>query len=217
MTAGGGVQGAAPQLSDRFEFEQFVETGSADVDYGADSGRLIDAGFAMRFRGNLGVGVSVTSVTGDRHARVRGRIPHPFDFGRFRDVEGDAPGLDRSELGVHIHVDYARHLTRRLRLTVGGGPSFFTAKQRLVDEVLFTHAFPYDTATFTGVNSSRVRGSGAGFNAGVDATWMMAKRIGVGGLVRFTRGSVELETSDGRAVKTDSGGLQTSAGLRVFF
>ncbi len=211
------MQAAAPPLNDRFEFEEFVEIGSAEIDYAADAGPLLDVGFAMRLQRNFGAGVSVTSVTGDRRARVSGRIPHPFDFGKPREVEGEAPRLDRRELGVHLHLDYSRQLTRRLRLTVGGGPSFFSATQRLVDQVLFTHTFPYDTATFAGVNSRRVRGSGLGFNAGGDLTWMMGKRVGLGGLVRYARGTVDLEAVDARSVDADSGGLQTSAGVRVFF
>ena len=49
---------------------------------------------------------------------------------------------------------------------------------------------------------------------GVDVAYMINKRFGVGGLARYTRGSVELA---GASDKLTVGGFQVGAGLRARF
>lgn len=217
VTGSVGLQAAAPRLEDRFEFERFVETGSADVDYAADGGVVADVGFAFRIRGRFGAGVSASYFRRDGSARVEARIPHPFEFGRLRDISGDTSKLSRAETGIHAQLRYTRPLTRKLQLALAGGPSFFNVNQELVDEVNFTHEFPYDTATFVGTHNRRAKGSGVGFNASADVTWMLSRRVGLGALVRYTRGTADLDAAAGRTVSVDVGGVQAGGGLRLYF
>jgi hypothetical protein len=53
-----------------------------------------------------------------------------------------------------------------------------------------------------------------GINLGVDVTYLVTKRFGVGGLARYTWGSADL---DGAADKLTVGGFQIGGGLRVRF
>jgi hypothetical protein len=85
-----------------------------------------------------------------------------------------------------------------------------------VTDVSISSTYPYDAATFVGVDSRRISGTATGFNAGADVRWMFTRNIGVGGLVRFTRAKVDLEI-DGRTVQVDAGGAQAGAGLRLAF
>ena len=89
-------------------------------------------------------------------------------------------------------------------------------KQSIATEVNYTEQFPYDAATFVGVDSRRISGTATGFNVGADVRWMFTRNIGVGGLVRFTRAKVDLEI-DSRTVQVDAGGAQVGAGLRLAF
>jgi hypothetical protein len=59
--------------------------------------------------------------------------------------------------------------------------------QTLVIDVNYTQAYPYDIATFEGVDSRRVTGSAAGFNVGADLSWLFTRNVGAGVLVRLTR------------------------------
>ncbi|HEU4892892.1 MAG TPA: hypothetical protein VFT47_15160, partial [Vicinamibacterales bacterium] len=101
-------------------------------------------------------------------------------------------------------------------VTLAGGPSVLDIQQSIVTDVNYTEEFPYDTATYVGVDSQRASGTATGFNAGADVRWMFTRTIGVGGLVRYARASVDL-TRNGRTVKVDAGGAQVGGGIRLAF
>jgi hypothetical protein len=56
-----------------------------------------------------------------------------------------------------------------------------------------------------------------GFNAGADLRWMFSRNVGLGGMVRFIRGSVDLETENNRRILVRAGGLQAGGGIRIGF
>jgi len=56
-----------------------------------------------------------------------------------------------------------------------------------------------------------------GYNASVDVTWMFARSVGVGGLVRYTRADVDLEPAAGRTLSMKAGGVQAGGGIRFVF
>jgi hypothetical protein len=61
-----------------------------------------------------------------------------------------------------------------------------------------------------------VKDTGVGFNIGVDGTYLFTDRIGGGIVLRYTGGSVDLD-SDAGTVSLDVGGFQIGFGLRVRF
>jgi hypothetical protein len=98
-----------------------------------------------------------------------------------------------------------------------GGPSFVQLDQTLVIDVNYTEEYPYDTATFSGVDSAGKSGSASGFNAGADVRFMFNRFVGVGALVRLTRATVRLDAADDRTVSVDAGGAQAGVGVRLLF
>jgi len=69
-----------------------------------------------------------------------------------------------------------------------------------------------------------VKASAWGYNVGVDAGFYPSAHVGFGGLMRYSRGTVDLENPlqtliDDRTATDplDAGGLRVSAGLRVRF
>jgi hypothetical protein len=54
-------------------------------------------------------------------------------------------------------------------------------------------------------------------NAGADLRWMFGRTIGLGALVRFARGSVDLKSMDDRDTSVRAAGIHAGAGLRVAF
>ena len=51
------------------------------------------------------------------------------------------------------------------------------------------------TASFTGVDTARQKGTKTGFNVGADVRWMFTSRIGAGALVRLARATIDLEAA----------------------
>jgi hypothetical protein len=213
----GAYQTATNDFSDRYEFERDLETGSTDTTYPLKGGFTFDAGGGVRLWKNLGAGVSVSYFTRDEVAHTDSSFPHPFQFNQPRQVTGDATGINRTERAAHVQVMYLLDPEGPLRIVLSGGPSFFNVEQDLVTEVQISESFPYDTATFSSAQTTRVKGSKTAFNVGADVMWMFGRYLGVGGVVRFSRASVDLDAPGGRTISVDAGGPYAGGGIRLVF
>lgn len=213
----GAFQATTNDFSDRFEFERNVETGSTDVDYPVQGGFVFDAGVGVRLWRNIAAGVAVSYFARDDVGGTTSSFPHPFFFEQPREVTGDATGVRRSETAVHVQAMYLVNPGGRLRFVLSGGPSFFTVEQDLVTEVTVTETFPFDTATFASAQKTREKGSAPAFNVGADVMWMLGRRFGVGGVIRFSRASIDLDAPGGRTITVDAGGVYAGGGVRLLF
>ena len=83
--------------------------------------------------------------------------------------------------------------------------------------MVYDEEYPFDVATFRSATTRRSKATVTGFNAGADLRWMLSRNIGVGGMLRYIRGSVDLETEDDRQISVRAGGLQVGGGLRIGF
>ena len=206
-------------FTDRFEFEKFVETGSVETSFESKAALGLDGSAGLRLWRNVGVGLGFTTYApgsrDDGGGSVTARIPHPFHFGQHREVSGDA-GLRRKETAIHGSLLYFVPSRSRLSAIIGAGATFFQAEQSFVNEVLFDHVYPYDEATFRGVEDDDETASGIGFHASVDLGWRFSRSFGAGALVRYAHGTLPF-TPGSREVKVDVGGLQVGAGIRVMF
>jgi hypothetical protein len=216
VSVNAGVQTSATGFSDHFEFERDIETATVDVRYPIKPEVLFDGGVILRLWKNLGAGVAVSRVTGDGSAEVDAQIPHRLQFQQPRAVEGEEDGIVHAETGIHLQLQYSIPIASRFTLVLSGGPSRLSVEQDLVTEVLYDEAYPYDEATFRSATTRRAKASVTGYNAGADLRWMPG-RIGVGGLVRFTRGSLDLVTENNRRIRVRAGGVQVGAGIRIGF
>ena len=202
----GGVQGSGSAVSDHFEFERNVETATVDVTYPTKPQTLIDAGIGVRLWKHLGAGVAVANAMRSGSADVDARIPHPLAFGQLRTVEGKQSGIDTTETDVHVQLLYAVQASPAITLTLSAGPSIVHLDQELVSGVTYDETYPFDVATFRSAEARHAKASAAGFNAGADLRWMFSRSIGLGGLVRFSRATVDLTTSDNRTLSVRAGG-----------
>lgn len=219
ISVGAGVQAAMPGFDERFAFLRPVdqaENATADVRYEGKTPLLIEGGFAVRLINNIGVGVSISRYQGDSTADVTAQIPHPFEFNKPRDVTGMASGLDHTELGYHVQLQFSRRIRNRLRLMLAGGPTLFDVNRQIVDTVEVDESYPFDTASFRSARTSAAKGTGIGFNAGVDLVWTINRNAGLGALVRYARGTADLDVA-ARTASVDVGGVQATGGLRLYF
>jgi hypothetical protein len=217
ISVNGAFQPTANDFSDRFEFERNLETGSTEVDYPVQGGFIFDAGGGVRLWKNLAAGAAVSFFTRDDVATTTSSFPHPFFFNQPREVTGEATGVKRSETAVHVQAMYLVNPGGRLRLVLSWGPTFFSVEHDLVTEVTITEAFPFDTAEFASAQTSREKGSVVAFNVGADVMWMLGRSFGVGGLVRFSRASVDLDAPGNRTIAVDAGGVYVGGGIRLLF
>jgi opacity protein-like surface antigen len=213
----GGFQPAGSALNDRLEFEQYLETASADVRYATKSAPWFGGGIGVRAWKRLGVGIAFSTFSRDDSAGIDARIPHPFQFARLREISGEAASHDVKEAAIHGQLLFIVPARGRLRMILSGGPSRIEAERGIVTAVRFDEEFPFDTATFRTADTRVMTEAKIGFNVGADVAYMFSRTIGVGGIVRFSRATVDFARPDGGRVSVEAGGFQAGAGLRFAF
>ena len=212
----GGFQPSTTGFDDSFTFTLYQETGTTQTSYEVGAGAIFEGGAAVRLWKGLALGGVISHFSVDAPASVRSSVPHPFFLERPRQVTGDPEGLHREETAIHFQAQYQLPPFGQLHVVLAGGPSLIDVKQTVIIDVNYAEEFPYDTATFTGIDSKRGTGTATGFNAGVDFQWMFNPKLGVGALVRMTKATVDLNV-DNRIIQVDAGGTQIAAGIRLAF
>lgn len=215
LGANGIFQTSASTFTERYEFQEFVEAGTIESTYEAGGAAGLDGSAGVRVWGNVGVGAAVSTYAPAEGGEVTARIPHPFHFNQHREVSGDA-GLKRRETAIHGSVFYIVPAGERFQVLIGAGPTFFQVEQSFVNDVLYSQSYPFDTASFNGVMVDRESAAGIGLHASLDVAWRFSRAFGVGGLVRYTQGTLRFAPAD-RTVDVDVGGLQAGLGMRVIF
>lgn len=217
VSANGAYQGTSTEFTNQITFPLNAETADLDAGFDVGAGPAIDINGGVRLWKGLTVGVGVTSFRDAGSARVSARLPHPFFFNRPREVGGDTGGFKRRERAVHVQAGWMIPAGRRASVLLFAGPSFFTVKQDLVQSVQFTESYPYDAASFTGVIKERDKQSEVGYHAGADVTVLIARGFGIGGVIRYSRATVNVQAVENQAVSIELGGLHAGVGVRVRF
>jgi hypothetical protein len=208
----GVYQSGTPAFSEAFSYTEYVEKTTITTEYPTKKGPAFDGGGAVRIWRNLAVGVNVSLAERSTDGSVTGAIPHPFYFNAARSISGTA-AIERSENAVHVQALWAIPAGRRLLIALGGGPSFFSVKQSLVQHVTYSESYPYDTATFASASVTQPSASAVGFGGSVDVGYYFSRYVGFGGMVRYTHATVPLTTRDS-TLSVDAGGFEAGLGLR---
>ena len=195
-----------------------LENAVVNTGYGVGRGPSFDGGVLFRVAGGLHVGVAVSTFMKRQDGAVAATIPHPFFYNTPRPIAGAAGSLQRNEFVTHMDVAYVIAHGKRVDIALSGGPSWFRVKQDLVTGLTYTESYPYDTVALAAASSTSVSVTKIGYNAGADVGVRVSKGVGVGGLVRFSRASVEFPLAGATTnVKSDAGGVLVAGGLRLFF
>ena len=210
-------------------FPAFFELGNFQANYEIDGGLVIDGGLSFRLWRNLGVGLDVSSYRSVSPAQITADVPHPFFFDFPRSSMGETDGLERQELAMHISAMWMMQFFDWLVVSVSGGPSLINARQDLVASVQHTEVeFPFDQVILAGYTVESRSRTLVGLNGGVDFgafildklpllnRYEVVKRMGVGVLLRYVRGTTDLMVGDD-TIDVHLGGLQLTVGLRMRF
>jgi hypothetical protein len=231
----GDVGGQATSLSfeETTTFQQYFEQGSLTVERTIPRQVFFDGGVAVRLTHRIYAGVSVSSFTTNGSGSVNANVPHPLLFNQPRSVTGTLPGIDRRETGIHIQAIWTTPVTRRIDVSLFGGPSFIQAEQIFATNAsvsLAAETYPFDTLPFSALSLTTAHDTETivGFNAGGDLTWRFfttrpknprarPHSVGLGALIRYSHGSKKFNPAGGQITEVEAGGLQAGGGLRVIF
>ena len=88
----------------------------------------------------------------------------------------------------------------------------------LIGQPQYTHAFPFDSITVTGVPVlSPPSESAFGFNGGAEIEYRFSEKAGAALAARYSQATVEFEVDAANSIELDAGGLFVSLGIRVRF
>ena len=213
----GATQATATRFNDNVGFIEFHEDADFNADYDVGTGMVFDGGGGVRLANGLGFGVAVSRFERLDPVSIDARIPHPFFFTRPRSLTGSEPDLTRLETAVHVEVRWFERVGDTVELAVFGGPTLFNVQQDLVTAIGYDHAYPYNEANLASASTMPVSASAIGFHAGADIGFFFSEAVGLGALIRYSGGSVDLPGEGGRMVPVDAGGFHVGGGLRLRF
>lgn len=220
ISVNAGQQATTTTVLQEQTFDRYFEQGSFTFERIVPKALIVDGGGAVRLWRGLHAGGAVSMFNATGTGTVTARVPHPLQFNKPRTTEGDVAGAKRRELGQHIMAGWAIRGHRGLDFLLFAGPSIFTTEQLLVRTLTFSlgqEVFPFDELTAPPVVTETVRDNVIGYNAGVDMTWRLNRRVGVGLLLRYSNGKKNFTPTSTQPVAVTAGGLQAGGGLRVLF
>jgi hypothetical protein len=216
VVGSGGVQVVAPGYTSTAVFTVHAEDADLTARATIGIGPAFGVRGGMRVWKNLALGAGLAVTSADQRLDVTGLLPHPFMFNKDRAVSGTAAGLSRLDTTVAFEASWLFALARRVDMFVFGGPAYLRVRQDMATRIQFTETYPYDTASFTGVESASMTGGALGVTAGADVAYLLTKALGVGGQVRYSYASATLSPA-GQPSKVGLGGLQFSVSARLLF
>jgi opacity protein-like surface antigen len=213
-----GIQVGDNSLERTSTFDLYDETATVDINQTINNGAFLDFSGAYKVRDNLGVGMAYDFVSNSGDGTVSGSLPHPQFFDQPRTFTASADDLGHSENAFHFQAVWFVPFTDKVDFTISGGPSIFSVKQELIRGVTFSEIPPnFTSVTIDSVEVVELRDSAWGFNIGADMTYALTPSIGVGALVRYSRGTVEFNVSDTQTADVTAGGFQIGGGVRYKF
>lgn len=220
-----GVKSQQDEQTATFTRTLFRETARVSAVYPEieGTGEAIEIGGGFRFGAgrSMGVGVHFDAANIEQIAGLAATIPHPTLFGRSATGTGFSGVLERQDRAIDIQAIYFAPTPAAWLVRIFGGPTYFNLKEERVSIVNYQQVFNAIGAniiTITSPTVAEVDGSGWGFNIGGDVGFFFSRYVGVGGTVRFNRGTVTLDDPlSGVEADREAGHISFGGGLRLRF
>ena len=219
INVGWGVESGSSAMTDTQTSTIYQEAATITTSSTFTSGSLFDVGVGIRLWRNLTVGVGYHQEQNDTEGQVTGSIPSPVFFNRPRALSGTEP-LDRKEAATHVNIGWVMPFSDKFDVMVYGGPSFFRLTQEVISSVVPNESGATASTIGSTITTAERKKSQTGYNVGADATYIAwsndSVRLGVGGFVRFSQASVDVDLLS-TSQPTDVGGVQFGFGARLRF
>lgn len=205
-----GFQTGSRSLNTTTTFDIYEETGSVSSTQDVEGGPLFDVSGGYKVWRNLALGVGYSRVSSSSGLSLTGSIPDPVFFDRPRPVTATAGDAEHTEQAIHLQGVWMVPVTDTFDVGVGFGPTIFMIKQDIPTALSVSEPGP----TVSSVTVSDVSKTTVGFHAGVDMTYLVTRRAGIGVNARYVWGSADLEGTDDSLTL---GGFQIGGGVRIRF
>jgi hypothetical protein len=159
---------------------------------------------------NLAVGIGITHVGSKADLIVDASIPDPLFPDQPRLVTTSVPNAKHSQTAINLTGTWVWPVTDKIDVGYQFGPTIFLVSQDLPGVPTISEPGP----TITALPLESIDKTTVGIHFGVDVTYMITPRYGVGGIARYSWGSADLAGTD---ESVTVGGFQIGAGFRVRF
>jgi len=205
-----GAQAPSRTLGTDTRFDIYGEEASFRTTQDVAGGAFFDLAGGYKVWRNLVAGIGYTRVSSEADLSVNGDIPDPIFFDRHRPVTTTFPGAKHTQQSIHLMGTWMMPVTDKVDVGFEFGPTIFLVSQDVPGSVEVSEPGP----TITSSRLVKVDKTTVGIHLGVDATYLVTPKYGVGVLVRYTVGSADIEgASDGLGL----GGFQIGFGGRYRF
>jgi hypothetical protein len=184
----------------------YNETAILSTSHDVGIGPLFDVAAGYRVWRDMSIGLGFTYARGSGEAQMTAAVPHPLFHDR-RAVTTATEDVTRSEKTVHLQFAWTMPVTDKMDASFLAGPSFINVSQEVVNN-LSVVANTQNATPATETESD----TAVGFHVGADLSYLLTPRYGVGGFMRYVRGSAGLPSVDFKA-----GGFQIGGGARLRF
>ena len=170
---------------------------------------FLDVSGGYRVWRDLSVGLALTTTfSSTSSATVIAGIPSPIFFDRRVSTTIVLTDLERKERTAHLVVQWTTPVSDKVDASIMAGPSYVKVFQDLVQGVTVAAGTQTPTATADTQTATAI-----GFHFGGDLTFLLRPKIGVGGMFRYVKATVDLPASP----DMKAGGIQLGGGLRIRF
>lgn len=180
----------------------------------------IDVGFLANPR--FAVGINFTPVNYEYEVGLAVEAPHPVFRNRHAsDADVTANRLTREDRALDVSLIYIARTPDAWRVRLFAGPTWFRVRQQMVSNIIYDQV--YNLLGFNAIDIDRYEsaareGTAWGLHAGVDVGYFFSRHVGVGGVVRFNRGTVTVDDPlSGEEAELKAGHVTVGGGLRVRF
>jgi hypothetical protein len=211
--------GSAPTFSETRTLEEYAEQTTIGADYQTQGRFGPDAAAQVSVFRELGILVGYSSISRDTTGTVDVSRPHPLHLDRPRLASAELSGYGYSERAFHLDLAYGRG-AGHLDWSIFAGVSLFRVEADLLDSPTYTDVYPYDALTIASTPGKKASSSPTGFNVGGRLDYRVggSGHFGLGVQLLYSQGNVELQaTPEAQKATFHAGGLQASAGVRLFF
>jgi opacity protein-like surface antigen len=212
---GAGYQLGTYEFSQTISFDQFQEQATIATAYTADKAPGLDVGIQFNAFKHVGFSAAATLYNRDLAGSYSASFPHPLYFDQARTATGSVSGKQKETAG-HVNV-VVFGASGKLDLSAWVGVSFFKVAADVLENVVYSQSYPYDSVTVTSAPQTKASDSPIGWNLGASAERRFAKNIGFGIQVRYARAKAKFAVTNAPTVEVDAGGFQAGVGIRFYF
>jgi len=205
-----GAQAPSQSLTSATTPDIYDEPASFASTQDVAGGAFFDIAGGYKVWDNLAVGIGITHVGSTADLTVNASIPDPLFFDRPRNVTTSVADAHHSQTAINLTGTWVMPITDKIDIGYQFGPTIFLVSQDLPGVPTITEPGP----TITSLPLASEDKTTVGVHFGVDLTYMVTPRFGVGGIARYSWGSADLAGADDSLTV---GGFQIGAGLRVRF